>query len=57
MNCFTKNPYLLFFFFFGGGSGEVGECGEGGLDGWTDEQVQTNLPLQFLRSWKFGGGA
>ena len=29
--------------------------GEGGgvgrVDGWTVEQAQTNLPLQFLRSW------
>ena len=22
----------------------------GGVDGWTDEQAQTNLPLQLLRS-------
>ena len=24
--------------------------GGGGVDGWTDEQAQTNLPLQLLRS-------
>ena len=23
----------------------------GGVDGWTDEQAQTNLPLQLLQSW------
>ena len=45
MNFFTKNPNLNNFFFFGGGG--VG----GGVDGWTDEQAQTNLPLQLLRSW------
>ena len=33
----------------GGGGGGVRRCG-GGVDGWTDEQAQTNLPLQ-LRSW------
>ena len=22
-----------------------------GVDGWTDEQAQANLPLQLLRSW------
>ena len=21
------------------------------MDGWTDEQAKTNLPLQLLRSW------
>ena len=40
-----KNPNLKrkkdFFFFFGGG---------GGVDGQTDEQAQTNLPLQLLQS-------
>ena len=25
--------------------------GVGGVDGWTDKQAQTNLPLQLLRSW------
>ena len=30
----------------GGGWGEGG-----GVDGWTDEQAQTNLPLQLLQSW------
>ena len=36
-----------------------GEGGMGGMwgrvwgevDGWTDKQAQTNLPLQLLRSW------
>ena len=23
-----------------------------GVDGWTDEQAQTNSPLQLLRSWR-----
>ena len=23
----------------------------GGIDGWTDEHAQTNLPFQLLRSW------
>ena len=39
--------------FFGGGSGGGG--GDGGcggvVDGWTDKQAQTNLPLQLLPSW------
>ena len=43
---FTKNPNLKKKIFFLGGGG-VG----GGEDGWTDEQAQTNLPLQLLRSW------
>ena len=34
-------------FFFGGGGGWGGV---GGIDGRTDEQAQTNLPLQLLRS-------
>ena len=37
---------IHFFFFFGGGGGD------GGIDGWTDEQAQTNLALQLLRSWE-----
>ena len=28
-----------------------GEGWGGGVDAWTDEQAQTNLPLQLLRSW------
>ena len=28
-----------------------GGGGKGGVDGWTDEQTQTNLPLQLLRRW------
>ena len=40
---------LVFFFFGGGALGGV--SGDGGaVDGWTDEQAQTNLPLQLLRS-------
>ena len=23
----------------------------GGVDGWSDEQAQTNLPLQLFRNW------
>ena len=38
----------------GGGGGVGGAPGEGGrgggVDGWTDEQAQTNLPLQLLRT-------
>ena len=34
--------------FFGGLGGGRGMGG--GEDGWTDEQAQTNLPLQLLRS-------
>ena len=41
-----KKSLTLFFFFGGGGMG--GGEGGGGLDGWTDEQAQTNL---LLRSW------
>ena len=36
--------------FLGGGGGGV-RRGGGWVDGWTDEQAQTNLPLQ-LRSWR-----
>ena len=39
---FTKNP----FFFWRGGGGWGVE-----VDGRRDEQAQTNLPLQLLRSW------
>ena len=38
---------MIFFDFLEWGRG----WGWGGLDGWTDEQAQTNLPLQVLRSW------
>ena len=52
---FTKNSNLkLKKILEGGGGGGVGERGIVGLgrvDRWTDEQAQTNLPLQFLRSW------
>ena len=39
-----------------GGNGTGGEGGGGwglavGVDEQTDEQIQTNLPLQVLRSW------
>ena len=38
------------FFAGGGGGGGVGWWGWwGGVDGQTDEQVQTNLPLQLFR--------
>ena len=37
----------------GGGGGEGGNglsgMSGGGVDGWTDKQAQTNLPLQPLR--------
>ena len=42
---FTKDPNLKK---IGGGGGGGGW---GGVDGRTDEQAQTNLPLQLLRSW------
>ena len=42
---FTRNPNLIFFFFLRGGGGVGWE-----VDGWTDEQAKTNLPLQFLRN-------
>ena len=49
---FTKNPNLKKRF---GGGGRVwrgaGWGDGGGEDGWTDEQAQTNLPLQLLQSW------
>ena len=37
------------FFCWAVGWGEGGR----GVDGWTDEQAQTNLPLQLLRSWGY----
>ena len=51
-----KSKKKFFFFFFGGGGGGegaaegVGAAGRG-VDRWTEEQSQTNLPLQLLRSW------
>ena len=39
---FTKDPNLKDRFFLGGGE-RVGVGG--GVDGWTDEQAQTDLPL------------
>ena len=58
-NFFTKNPNLKkndFFFggggLAGGGGGLGGVTGDGGgVEGLTDEEAQTNLPLQLLRSW------
>ena len=46
---FTRNPNSKKKFFFGGvgGWGWLG----GGVDGRTDEQAQTNLPLQLRRRW------
>ena len=38
----SKSKKKKTFFFRGGG---------GAVNGWTDEQAQTNLPLQLLRSW------
>ena len=35
----------------GGVLGRLGVRSGGGVDGWTAEQAQTNLPLQLLRSW------
>ena len=47
----TKIPNLKKFFFFFGGGGGGGVGVGGGVDGWTDEQARSNLPLQLLRSW------
>ena len=44
----SKSKKKNFFFFWRGGGVRRGG---GGVDGWTDEQAQTNLPLQ-LRSWR-----
>ena len=41
MNILTKNPNLKI---WGGGWGRR-------VDGRTDKQAQTNLPLQLLQSW------
>ena len=60
MNFFIQNPNLkrktkYFFFFGGGGMGDRVAMGRGGVcegkDGRADEQAQTILPLQLLRSW------
>ena len=51
---FTKNPNKKNW--GGGGLGGRGEWGVGrvwGVDGWTDEQAQSNLPLL---DWGGGGG-
>ena len=47
MNFSTKNPNLIKKIFLGGGEG-VGVEG-GRVHGRTDEQAQTNLPLQLLQ--------
>ena len=46
MNVFHKesNSKKIFFGGEGRGGGRAG-WGGGGVDGWTDEQAQTNLPL------------
>ena len=47
-------PNLKIKLFFIGGGGGVGRGGVGGggwVDGWTDKQAKTNLPLQLLQSW------
>ena len=56
--CFFQRIQILrkefFFLFFLEGVGLVGrgEWGWGrGVDGWSDEQAQTNSLLQILRSW------
>ena len=51
---FTQNPNLINkFFVLGGGAWweGMGAGVWGEVDGCTDEQAQTNLPLQLLRSW------
>ena len=48
----TQNPNLKTK--LGGGwwrRGLMWGGGGAGVHGWTDKQAQTNLPLQFLRSW------
>ena len=43
MNFFYyETKFKIFFFWMGVGRG---------VDGLTDEQAQTNLPLQLLQSW------
>ena len=47
MNVFHKESNSKKIFFGGEGEGGGGRAGwgGGGVDGWTDEQAQTNLPL------------
>ena len=45
VNFFLQRIHI--FFFFGVGGGVEG----GSVDGWTDQQAQTNLLLQLLSSW------
>ena len=42
----SKSKKKMFFFFWRGGGGKGP-----GVDGWIDEQAQTNLLLQLFRSW------
>ena len=54
MNLFDKESISkknVCFFFWGGGGGGGGDGAGWVVDVWTDEQAQTNLPLQLLRSW------
>ena len=52
MNCFHReSKSKKIFFSAGGGGGGGGRGVGGGVDGWTEKQAQTNLPLQLLRSW------
>ena len=43
---FTKNPNLKKLWGWGQGEGGGVRGDGGGVDGWTDTQAQTNLPLQ-----------
>ena len=47
---FKKKFFFVLFFFGGGGGGGRGGWARG-VDGRTDGQAQTNLPLQLHRSW------
>ena len=57
-NLKKKKKFFFSFFFFGGGGGggvgaEWGLWGDRWNDRLTDEQAQTNLPLQLLLSWGY----
>ena len=52
----SKSKKKIFFILRVGGGGGGGGWGVvrgagGGVDGWTDKQAQTNLPLQLLRKF------